>query len=96
MIQGKQTFIFVSKKVGVTQDGVRYIAFDVLSKKDKSKYSFIAKNPDLITKLENKNFIDFQDIVMYFDFTKVFNPNTRYSNWHCEVIDVGNATQSSN
>lgn len=96
MIQGKQTFIYVSKKVGVTQDGVRYIVFDVLSKKNKNKYSFIAKNPDVISRLENKNFTDFQDIVLYFDFDRVFNQNTRYSNWQCEVIDVGIATQSNN
>lgn len=96
MIQGKQTFIFVNKTVGVTKEGVRYVAFDVLEKKNKNKYSFVAKNPDLITRLENTKFVDFQDVVMYFDFNKVFNPQTRFSNWQCELIDVGNATNTNN
>lgn len=96
MIQGKQTFIFVNKATGMTKDGLRYLAFEVLDKKNKNKYSFIAKNPDLISRLETMKFTDFQDIVMYFEFSRVFNPNTRFSNWQCEVIDVGNATNTNN
>ncbi len=34
-------------------------------------------------------FNDFQNVLLTVEFKKVFNRNTRYSSWQCELIDVG-------
>ena len=52
MIQGSQIFNFVERKVGVTQDGEKYIAINVLSK-DNQKLSFISKKEELINKISS-------------------------------------------
>ena len=61
MIQGSQIFNFIEKKIGVTQDGEKYIALNVLSK-DNQKLSFISKNENVIDKISALNITKFQDI----------------------------------
>ena len=65
MIQGTQVFSFIEKKIGVTQDGEKYVAVNVLSK-DNQKLSFISKNEDLINKISSLQLTKFQDIKLKF------------------------------
>lgn len=89
MFKCKKEFIYVSRSTGVNQDNCKYIALNVLSKEDKTKQSFITKDFELISKLDNMKFNDFQNVLLTVEFKKVFNRNTRYSSWQCELIDVG-------
>lgn len=94
MIQGKQVFTYIDSKAGVTQDGEKYFAINVMTKgNNKQKLSFLTKNDDLITKLSQTKFIDFQDIVLIIEFKRLINQN-RYSYWNCELIGIGNNTNN--
>jgi len=94
MIQGKQVFTYVDSKTGVTQDGEKYFAINVMTKgNNKQKLSFLTKNDDLITKLSQTKFIDFQDIILVVEFKRLINQN-RYSYWNCELIGIGNNTNN--
>ena len=56
MIQGKQVFTYVDSKTGVTQDGEKYFAINVMTKANhKHKLSFITKDEELINKLSQIN-----------------------------------------
>jgi len=95
MIQGKQVFTYVDSKTGVTQDGEKYFAISVMTKgNNKQKLSFLTKNNDLITKLSQTKFIDFQDIVLIIEFKRLINQN-RYSYWDCELIGIGSNNTNS-
>lgn len=89
MIQGSQIFNFVERKVGVTQDGEKYIAINVLSK-DNQKLSFISKKEELINKISSLQLTKFQDIKLNFDFARIYNREKKVSYWSCELIGVGN------
>ena len=90
MFKASQVFTFIDTASGVTQDGEKYFAINVMSKgTHKKKISFITKNEELINKLSAMKFIDFQDIVLTVSFTRLINQN-RYSYWNCELIDIGN------
>ena len=90
MIQGKQVFTFIDTKSGVTKDGEKYLSVNVMTKgNSKQKLSFITKDEDLINKISQTKFIDFQDIVLIVDFKRLINQN-RYSYWDCELIGIGN------
>lgn len=89
MIQGTQIFNFVDRKVGVTQDGEKYLALNVLSK-DNQKLSFITKKEELINKISSLQLTKFQDIKLNFNFSREFNREKRVSYWACELIGVGN------
>ena len=89
MFKASQVFTFIDTASGVTQDGEKYFAINVMSKgTHKKKLSFITKEEELINKLSSMKFIDFQDIVITVSFTRLINQN-RYSYWNCELIDVG-------
>ena len=91
MVTGKQVFTFVDKQVGVTQNGEKYLAINVLTKgNSKKKFSFLAKNPDLVDKYSNTKFNDFQDIELNLQFDRVYNAEKRFSYWDCELIGIGN------
>jgi len=89
MVQGKQVFTFIDSKTGVTQDGERYFAINVMTKGKKQKLSFLTKDDELISKLSQMKFIDFQDIVLIVEFKRLINQN-RYPYWSCELIGIGN------
>jgi len=89
MIQGTQIFSFIERKVGVTQDGEKYIAVNVLSK-DNQKLSFISKKEEVINKISSLQLTKFQDIKLNFNFVREFNKEKRVSYWSCELIGVGN------
>ena len=90
MFEAKQVFTFIDTASGVTQDGEKYFAINVMSKgTHKKKLSFITKNEELINKLSSMKFVDFQDVVLTVSFTRLVNQN-RYSYWNCELIDIGN------
>lgn len=89
MIQGNQIFNFIEKKIGITQDGEKYIALNVLSK-DNQKLSFISKNEDVINKISSYNITKFQDIKLHFNFTRQYNKEKKVSYWSCELLGVGN------
>lgn len=94
MIQGKQVFTYIDSKTGVTQDGEKYFAINVITKGNKKqKLSFLTKNDDLITKLSQTKFIDFQDVILTIEFKRLINQN-RYSYWDCELIGIGNNSNS--
>ena len=89
MFKASQVFTFIDTTSGVTQDGEKYFAINVMSKgTHKKKLSFITKDEELINKLSSMKFIDFQDIVLTVSFTRLINQN-RYSYWNCELIDIG-------
>lgn len=89
MIQGTQIFSFIDKKVGVTQDGEKYIALNVLSK-DNQKLSFISKKEDVINKISSIQLTKFQDVKLNFNFIREYNREKRVSYWSCELLGVGN------
>lgn len=89
MFKSSQVFTFIDTASGVTQDGEKYFAINVMSKgTHKKKLSFITKDTELINKIAQMKFIDFQDIVLTVVFSRLINQN-RYSYWNCELIDVG-------
>lgn len=89
MFKASQVFTFVDTASGVTQDGEKYFAINVMSKgTHKKKLSFITKEEELIKKLSSMKFIDFQDVVLTVSFDRLVNQN-RYSYWNCELIDIG-------
>lgn len=89
MFKSSQVFTFIETTSGVTQDGEKYFAINVMSKgTHKKKLSFITKNEELINKLTQMKFIDFQDIVLTVKFERLINQN-RYGYWDCELVDVG-------
>lgn len=94
MLISRDKFIFIDKKVGVTKDGEKYFAINVLTKNDKSSRSFVTKNPEIVDKLSNIKLADFQEIELVVGFDRVFNPQTRFSNWSCELIGIGNVTNN--
>lgn len=89
MIQGTQIFSFIERKIGVTQDGEKYLALNVLSK-DNQKLSFISKKEEIINKIATLQLTKFQDIKLNFDFIRVYNREKRVSYWTCELVGVGN------
>lgn len=91
MIQGKQVFTYIDSSAGVNQDGEKYFAINVMTKgKSKKKLSFVAKNPELLDKITQIKFIDFQDIVLILNFDRVFNKERKTSYWSVELIGIGN------
>lgn len=91
MFKASQVFTYIDSTSGVNQDGEKYYAINVMTKgTHKKKLSFIAKNEELINKILQTKFIDFQDIVLTVNFSRTFNTNTRFSYWECELIDIGN------
>ena len=91
MIQGKQVFTYIDSSAGVTQDGEKYIAINVMTKgTNKKKLSFVAKRPDVLDKISQIKFIDFQDVVLILDFQRVFNKEKKTSYWTVELIGIGN------
>lgn len=89
MIQGTQVFNFIERKIGVTQDGEKYIALNVLSK-DNQKLSFISKEEKLIDKISSLQLTKFQDVRLNFNFERTYNKEKKVSYWSCELIGVGN------
>lgn len=90
MVTGKQLFTFIDKQVGVTQNGEKYLAINVLTKgNEKKKVSFLSKNDDLVSKYSNVKFNDFQDIELSLQFDRVYNSEKRFSYWDCELIGIG-------
>lgn len=95
MFKSSQVFTFIDTASGVTQDGEKYFAINVMSKgTHKKKLSFITKDAELINKIAQMKFIDFQDIVLTVVFSRLINQN-RYSYWNCELIDVGTNRNNS-
>lgn len=90
MLVARDKFYFVERKVGITKEGEKYFCLNVLTKNDKSSMSFLTKEPDIVDNLSNIKFVDFQEIELIVGFKRVFNPQTRYSNWNCELIGIGN------
>lgn len=95
MVQGKQLFTYIDSSTGVNKDGEKYFAINVMTKgNNKKKLSFVAKNPDVLDKITQMKFIDFQDVVLYLDFNRDFNNEKRVSYWSVELIGIG--TNNSN
>ena len=88
MFLSTSIFTYVDKRTGVTQDGETYAVLDLINKKDKKKYSLLTKKPEVIDKITGSKFIDYQDIKVELNFSREFNPHTRYSNWSCEINDI--------
>lgn len=90
MIQGKQVFTFIDSKVGVNQDGEKYLAINVMTKNSKKNVSFIAKRSEVIDKISQMKFIDFQDIVLILEFSRLYNIERKVGFWSVELIGIGN------
>ena len=89
MVKGKEVFSYVGSTHGTNKDGERYFALNVMTKGvKKSKLSFVTKKLELMDKLVEMKFVDFQDVILVLDFSRNFNPKSRYFNWECELIDV--------
>ena len=84
MIVGKSNFLFLSKRVGTTKDGERFIAFDLIDSSDR-KHSFMTTNPKLLDELNQKQFAKYSEILVTVGFTKAYNQN-RYSYWQAELL----------
>lgn len=91
MVQGKQVFTYVDSSAGVNQDGEKYIAINVMTKgANKKKLSFFTKKPELIDKISQMRFVDFQDVVLILEFSRLFNIERKVSYWTVELIGIGN------
>lgn len=90
MFKSNQIFTYIDSSVGINQDGEKYFAINVMSKgTHKKKISFITKNEELINKISQMKFIDFQDIVIVVSFEREYLKEKKVSIWKCELIDVG-------
>ena len=88
MINGNGVFNYIDRVVKVNTDGEKYLALNVLSK-DNKKISFITKDEDLINKVTNLQLTKFQDVKLFFNITRIYNKDNRYSFWSVELIGVG-------
>lgn len=96
MVQGKQVFTYIDSSAGVNQEGEKYIAINVMTKgKNKKKLSFVAKNPEVLDKISQMKFIDFQDIVLILEFNRLYNIERKVSYWAVELIGIGNNNTNS-
>lgn len=92
MFKSSNVFTYIDSTVGVNQDGEKYFAINVMSKgTHKRKLSFITKNEDVISKLSQMKFIDFQDVVLHINFDRKYIAEKKISYWECELIDIGNS-----
>ena len=87
MIKGQEVFNFIDKRHGVTKDGEKYIALNVLSK-DNMKFSFISKDEKIINTLAPLNLQRFAEIKLFLGFERVFNSEKRTSYWDCILLGV--------
>lgn len=91
MFKSSNVFTYIDSVTGVNQDGEKYFAINVMSKgTHKKKLSFITKNYELINKISQIKFIDFQDVVLVVNFDRKFIKDKRISSWNCELVDIGN------
>ena len=81
-------FVYVGRRVGVTNDGVKYLALDVLSRETKAKFSFVVTDDKLIDFISTKELHDFQDIKCHFNVHRSFNRERRTSFWVIDLIGV--------
>lgn len=88
MIKGNCVFTYISKRPGITKDGVKYLAFDVLTKDTKGKISFVVTDSRVIDSIQSKDFTDFQEVKCFFDISKAFNNEKRISYWIVDLIGV--------
>ena len=91
MVQGRQIFTYVDTTIGVTQDGEKYLAINVMTKgSNKRKLSFVTKKEEVINKISQIKLIDFQDVNLILDFDRIYNPERKTSYWGVELIGIGN------
>ena len=91
MFKSSNVFTYIDSVTGVNQDGEKYFAINLMSKgTHKKKLSFITKNDELINKISQIKFIDFQDVVLLVNFDRKFIKDKRVSYWDCELVDIGN------
>ena len=96
MVQGRQVFTYVDSTSGINQDGEKYFAINVMTKgTNKKKLSFVAKKPDVLDKVTQIKFVDFQDVVLILDFDRIYNKERKTSYWNCELIGIGNNNANS-
>lgn len=89
MFKAGTTVTYIDTVTGVTQDGERYTAINVMTKgTHKKKLSFLTTKPELMDKINQMKFIDFQDVYISVVFTREVNKN-RFTYWNAELIDVG-------
>ncbi len=89
MFKGQGIFTYLTKRVGVTKDGVQYLCLDVVSKDlKKLKYGFIITDTSLIDKISQRQFHDYQDVKLFFEVSRVFNKEKRVNYWDVSVVDV--------
>lgn len=88
MMNCSSVFVYVGRRVGVTNDGVKYLALDVLDRDTKAKYSFVVTDEKLIDKISTKELHDFQDIKCYFNVHRAFNRERRTSFWVVDLVGV--------
>lgn len=87
MVIGRNKFIYLSKQQGVTQNGEKYLAINVIDDEDK-KLSFMTTNSKLIDEILQFTFTKYSDITLEVAFTREYNKN-RYSYWSAELLGVG-------
>ena len=88
MFKGSNVFTYLSKRNGVTKDGEGYVALNVLTKNTKKPVSFYVSDLKVIDEINNRQFTDYQDVKLILECDRVFNPNTRYTNWQVKLIGV--------
>lgn len=95
MILGKQVFTYVDSDSGVNKDGEKYLAFNVITKgNNKRKLSFVAKKPDVLDRISGLKFIDFQDVELLLEFSRLYNTERKTYYWNCELVGIGNTGNS--
>ena len=83
-----KTFTYLDYKTGVNKDGEKFVAMNVRDKATKKNYNFICVIPEMVDKIVNAKFIDFQDLKLKILFDRVYNKNTRFWNWQAEIVDI--------
>lgn len=88
MFKSKRVFSYLDNTIGVTKDGEKYVSVSVIDKDNDLKLSFISKDEELINVFSHLEKQKFSDITLIVEFSRVFNPNTRFSNWQPTLIGV--------
>lgn len=87
IFKSRENFKYLQHATGINKDGEKYVSVTVLDD-EKNKYSFVSHDDKVISQFTGFQIADYSDITLFIGFTKVFNPNTRYSNWQSILLGV--------
>ena len=82
----KSKFNFLDKTIGVTKDGEKYVAINVIPAESTQKLNFISKDEEVIKIFSNVNLSRFAEITLKIGFEREYNSEKRISYWVCKLL----------